>query len=236
MPAALADLFPSPVAGFVIQNDLTAVTSGPLEHAVAAELRLLADQESRGGGGVYRFSTTSLRRAFDQGWSATGMKLWLEAHSSTGVPQPLEYLIEDVGRHHGSMRVGPAGCYVRVADRAQAAALLAHPAAAGLGLRAIAADVLIASVDEHEVLPLLQELGHTPAVENDAGELMVTASNKRATGLLTQPKAAASAADVANALLARERGQRVYSQPAAGSTKQPIGRATRPRTLARSIE
>jgi Helicase conserved C-terminal domain len=236
MPYVLADLFPTPVAGFVIQNDLTAVTSGPLEHTVAAELLLLADQESRGGGGVYRFSATSLRRAFDQGWSAAEVKLWLDDHSTTGVPQPLAYLIEDVGRRHGSIRVGPAGCYVRVADQAQAAALLAHPAAAGLGLRAIARDVLIAAVDEREVLPLLQALGHTPAIENDAGELIINTPNKRATGPLTHPKAAASAAEAANALLARERRQRVYAQPAAGSTKQPVGRASRPRTLARSIE
>jgi len=236
MPTALADLFPAPVADFVIQNDLTAVTSGPLEHTVAADIQLLADQESRGGGGVYRFSATSLRRAFDHGWSAADVKLWLDSHSTTGVPQPLDYLIDDVGRRHGSIRVGPAGCYVRVADQAQAAALLAHPAAAGLGLRAIAADVLIASTDEHEVLPLLQELGHTPTVENAAGELIVTTPGKRATGLLRQPEAIPSAAEVANDLLARERRERVYAQPAAGSTKQPVGRTTRPRTLARSIE
>jgi hypothetical protein len=236
MPAALANLFPAPVASFVIQNDLTAVTSGPLEHTVAAELQLLADQESRGGGGVYRFSATSLRRAFDQGWSAAEVKLWLDDHSTTGVPQALAYLIEDVGRHHGSIRVGPAGCYVRVADQAQAAALLAHPAAAGLGLRAIAADVLIAAVDEHEVLPLLQELGHTPAVEDETGDLIVTTPSKRATGPVTRPNAATSAAEVANALVARERRQRVHAQPASGSTKQPVGRATRPRKLTRSIQ
>ncbi len=47
----------------VVQADLTAVAPGPLDHRVAGELRLLADQESRGAGGVYRFSPASLRRA-----------------------------------------------------------------------------------------------------------------------------------------------------------------------------
>jgi Helicase conserved C-terminal domain len=74
------------VERFVIQTDLTAVTPGPLEHTVAADLRLLADQESRGGGGVYRFSATSLRRAFDQGWSASEVRVWLERHATTDVP------------------------------------------------------------------------------------------------------------------------------------------------------
>src|SRR4029453_4439296 len=67
MPVALADLFPPPAERVVIQNDLTAVTSGPLEHTAASELRILADQESRGGAGVYRFSAVSLPGVFDQG-------------------------------------------------------------------------------------------------------------------------------------------------------------------------
>ena len=198
--------------GFVIQNDLTAVTPGPLEHTVAAELRLLADQESRGGGGVYRFSATSLRRAFDHGWSAPDVRLWLERHATTDVPQPLLYLIEDVERRHGSIRVGPAGCYVRMSDPAQAAALLAHPAAPGLGLRAVAPGVLVAAVEEHELIPLLQELGHTPAVENAAGELVVTEPKRRATGHVAERASAPTAAEVSAALLAGEPRRRSYSQ------------------------
>ena len=119
MPDELSELFPAPVTHFVIQTDLTAVTAGPLEHTVATELRMLADQESRGVGGVYRFSTTSLGRAFDLGWSAAEVRLWLERHSTTDVPQALLYLVGDAARRHGSIRVGPAGCYVRVADEAQ---------------------------------------------------------------------------------------------------------------------
>jgi Helicase conserved C-terminal domain len=221
MPSELTALFPAPVTRFVIQTDLTAVTAGPLEHNVAAELRVLADQESRGGGGVYRFSTTSLRRAFDMGWSAKDVQLWLERHSTTDVPQPLRYLVGDVARHHGSIRVGPAGCYVRLADQAQAAALLAHPAASELGLRAVAPGVLVAAVDEDELVPLLRELGHTPAVENSAGEVIVTQPLRRATPQPSEPaRAAASAAAVAASLLARERVHRVKRQPATPTTTE----------------
>jgi hypothetical protein len=220
MPAELTDLFPAPVAGFVIQTDLTAVTAGPLEHTVAAELRMLADQESRGGGGVYRFSANSLRRAFDLGWSAEDVKLWLERHSTTGVPQPLRYLVGDVGRRHGSIRVGPAGSYVRMADQAQAAALLAHPAAADLGLRAVAPEVLVAAVDEEELVPLLRELGHNPAVENGAGEVVVTRPSRRTTVSPEPDKPVASAAAVAADLLARGRRHRVNGQPESAATTE----------------
>jgi Helicase conserved C-terminal domain len=221
MPTELAELFPAPVAQFVIQSDLTAVTAGPLEHAVATELRMLADQESRGVGGVYRFSATSLRRAFDLGWSAAEVRHWLEQHSTTDVPQALLYVVGDVSRRHGSIRVGPAGCYVRVADEGQAAALLAHPAASDLGLRSIAPGVLVAAVDEHELVSLLRELGHNPAVENTAGEVIVAPPSRRATPELAEPATAvASAAEVAVALLARERRHRVNGRPAARATTQ----------------
>jgi hypothetical protein len=220
LPAELAELFPAPVTNFMIQTDLTAVTAGPLEHTVAAELRMLADQESRGGGGVYRFSANSLRRAFDLGWSADDLQLWLEKHSTTGVPQPLRYLVGDVARRHDSIRVGPAGSYVRMADQAQAAALLAHPAAADLGLRAIAPGVLVAAVDEHELVPLLRELGHNPAIENGAGEVVVTRPTRRAAPLPEPEKPVASAAAMAADLLARERRQRVNGQPASTATAE----------------
>jgi hypothetical protein len=236
MPSALQDLFPTPVEHFVIQTDLTAVTSGPLEHAVAAELRLLADQESRGGAGVYRFSPATLRRAFDQGWSAADVQSWLEQHSTTPVPQALGYLIDDAARRHASIRIGPAVCYVRISDPAQAAALLAHPDASRLGLRAVAPHVLIAAVDEYELLPLLQELGHSPAVENTAGDVIVTPPTRRAEKHLAEAKPVRSAAEVAETLLTGEGSQHVAVRAGAGPTNADVGLSISRGTLARSIE
>ena len=171
-PAALAELFPTPVDAVVIQADLTAVAPGPLDHTVAAELRLLADQESRGAGGVYRFSPASLRRAYDRGWSAAEVHDWLGRHSATAVPQALAYLVDDVGRQHGSIRVGPAAAVLKLEDAAQAAALLKHPQAGELGLRQVAPTVLVAAVEEPELVALLQEAGHAPVVEDAAGRAL----------------------------------------------------------------
>jgi hypothetical protein len=171
-PADLAELFPTPVDAVVIQADLTAVAPGPLDHSVAVELRLLADQESRGAGGVYRFSPASLRRAYDRGWSAVEVHDWLARHSVTGVPQPLAYLVDDAGRQHGSIRVGPAAAVLQVDDAAQAAALLRHPRARELGLRQVSPTVLVAAVEEPELVGLLQEAGHAPVVEDADGRAL----------------------------------------------------------------
>lgn len=166
-PEAVRALFPEPVETIIVQADLTAVAAGPLPYQLAADLRLLADQESRGGGGVYRFSSRSLRRALDAGWSADRMRSWLQQHSSTRLPQPLSYLIDDVARHHGSVRVGPAETYIGVDDPVRLAALLADPGAAALGLRQIGSDAVVAQAQPDEVLRFLERLGHHPALDRD---------------------------------------------------------------------
>ena len=175
VPESLDALFPEPVETIIVQADLTAVAAGPLPHQLAAELRLLADQESRGGGGVYRFSSGSLRRGFDAGWSASRIQGWLEQHSTTGIPQPLAYLIDDVARHHGSIRVGAAESYLTVADPVRIVALLADPAAAVLGLRQVGPGVLVASAQPEDVTAFLQRLGHHPAADQDPGRTRASA-------------------------------------------------------------
>ena len=226
LPAELAALFPEPVQQVIVQADLTAVAPGPLEHAVASELRLLADQESRGGGGVYRFSDTSLRRAFDAGWSAAEVHSWLAQHSATAVPQPLAYLVDDVARRHGSIRVGSAAAYLRTDDESEAAGLLNHPDAGTLGLRSIAPGVLIAGVEPAELVAFLHSLGQTPAVEDAGGRMMTPPPGQRAPRPRTADKPpTASPAEVAAALLAVERDHPGrQAEASAGSTDEALER------------
>lgn len=181
MPTGLVDLFPAPVDRIIVQADLTAVAPGPLPHSLASELRLLADQESRGGGGVYRFSAGSLRRSFEAGWSSNQVHDWLEHHSSTGVPQPLAYLIDDMARQYGNIRVGSATSYLRVEDAGQAAALLAAPEAPAIGLRQLAPGVLLATAEPAELVEFLRAHGHSPAVEDETGSTLVAPPLQRAT-------------------------------------------------------
>jgi hypothetical protein len=229
MPARLADLFPAPVHTVVIQSDLTAVAAGPLEPAIAADLRLLADQESRGGGGVFRFSATSLRRGFDAGWSAQQIGDWLSQHSTTGVPQPLAYLIDDLARQYGSIRVGPALSYVRTLDDAQAAALLAHPDATLLQLRSVAPGLLVSSADPYDVVEFLRGLGHTPSAEDESGRAVTTPARMRAPAPPRRDSAAgSSAAEVGREILAGEHHARRSQSPAVTeSTLSTLQRAVR---------
>jgi hypothetical protein len=79
---------------------------------------------------------------------------------------------------------------------------------------------LVAAVDEEELVPLLRELGHNPAVENGAGEVVVTRPSRRTTVSPEPDKPVASAAAVAAGLLARERRHRINGQPGSAATTE----------------
>lgn len=162
-------LLPVPVDHVLIQADLTAVAPGPLRSDVARRMNQLAELESHGGAGVYRFSPASMRRALDLGWGAAEIHDFLAAVSRTPVPQPLGYLVDDTARRHGTLRAGHAAAYLRSDDESALSELLGHPRAAELGLRRLAPTVLVSSVPLDVLLPRLRELGATPVVEAEDG-------------------------------------------------------------------
>ncbi|MEU9982424.1 helicase C-terminal domain-containing protein [Streptomyces sp. NPDC050856] len=182
----LAPLLPEPVDHVLLQADLTAVAPGPLERPLADMLAVLADVESKGGATVYRFTPGSVRRALDSGQAATDLHSFLAAHSRTPVPQPLSYLIDDVARRHGHLRVGAASAYVRCDDDAVLGEILADKRSASLRLRRLAPTVLAAQADPAALLEGLRSMGFAPAAESAEGDVLVT----RAHAHRTPPRAA----------------------------------------------
>ncbi|KAE8762845.1 helicase-associated domain-containing protein [Georgenia thermotolerans] len=202
--AALEASLPAPVGELFVQGDLTAVVPGRPEPELAELLAACADVESRGAALTVRFTAGSVRRALDAGLGATELLDALAARSRTPLPQPLEYLVRDVARRHGQVRVGTAGAYLRVEDAAAGATLQAAPALAELGLRSIAPTVLVSPADPAEVLDALHAAGLAPVLEGPDGTVVVTGlgaggprpgprgRNGRVRGLPTFPGAASS--------------------------------------------
>ncbi|MFD8806481.1 helicase-associated domain-containing protein [Streptomyces sp. NPDC059597] len=155
----LAPLLPEPLDHVLLQADLTAVAPGPLRRPLADVLGVLADVESKGGATVYRFTPGSVRRALDAGQTAADLHAFLAEHSRTPVPQPLAYLIDDVARRHGHLRVGAASSYVRCDDDAVLNEILADKRAAALRLRRLAPTVLAAPCDPATLLEGLRSMG-----------------------------------------------------------------------------
>jgi hypothetical protein len=184
---ALAPLLPDPLDYILLQADLTAVAPGPLESALASELGLMADVESTGGATVYRFTPASVRRALDAGRSAEDVRAFLTARSRTPVPQPLSYLVDDVARRHGVMRVGTAKAYVRCDDDTALSEVIADRRSARLRLRRLAPTVLVAAASAEELLSGLREMGYAPAAESDSGVVVIRRLDVHRTGPRRRP-------------------------------------------------
>ncbi|MFI6008151.1 helicase-associated domain-containing protein [Streptomyces sp. NPDC051243] len=184
----LAPLLPEPLDHVLLQADLTAVAPGPLRRPLADMLDVLADVESKGGATVYRFTPGSVRRALDAGRSASDLHAFLAEHSRTPVPQPLAYLIDDVARKHGHLRVGAASAYVRCDDDAMLNEILADKRAAGLRLRRLAPTVLAAQADPATLLEGLRAMGFAPAAESAEGDVLITRADAHRTPPRTAPE------------------------------------------------
>lgn len=183
----LAPLLPAPLDHVLLQADLTAVAPGPLERPLAETLGVLAEVESKGGATVYRFTPASVRRALDAGRAADDLHTFLAAHSRTPVPQPLSYLIDDVARKHGHLRIGAASAYVRCDDDALLAEILADRRSAGLRLRRLAPTVLAAQAPPDALLEGLRAMGYAPAAESAEGDVLITRAEAQRTPPRTPP-------------------------------------------------
>jgi hypothetical protein len=88
------------------------------------------------------------------------------------VPQGLTYLIDDVARRHGQLRIGMAASFVRCEDPALLAQAVAAPAAEELQLRALAPTVAVSPAPIAEVLAALRKAGFAPAAEDASGAVV----------------------------------------------------------------
>ncbi len=228
---SLARWAPAVSSTFVVQADLTAVAPGELTCAIRSELELLADVESKGAATVYRFSEASLRRGFDGGRSATQIMGFLEGHATRGVPQALAYLVGDLGRRFGTVRVGSASCYLRCEDPALLTEIAAARRTAKLGMRQLAPTVLVSSSDAATTLATLRASGYLPALEDEAGTLVVIEVAPQRAEVVARPAWAPVAADpaVLAAELRRAAGvPRPLTPPAPGTPGHPAVPGSRP--------
>ena len=176
---------PKTVDHILIQSDNTAIAPGPLEHEISQALAMMAEIESRGGATVYRFTESTIRRALDHGKTGDEIKTFLIKTSKTPMPQPLEYLIADVAKKHGKLRVGNTSTFIRCEDTALISQIMNDKKLEILALRRIAPEVVICDVDATDAMRLLRECGYLPAGESANGMILTGPKTNRA---MTKPR------------------------------------------------
>ena len=176
---------PKTVDHILIQSDNTAIAPGPLEHEISQALAMMAEIESRGGATVYRFTESTIRRALDHGKTGDEIKTFLVKTSKTPMPQPLEYLIADVAKKHGKLRVGNTSSFIRCEDTALISQIMNDKKLEILALRRIAPEVVICDMDATDAMRVLRECGYLPAGESANGMILTGPRSNRS---LTKPR------------------------------------------------
>lgn len=170
--AAVADLLPDARTLLVLQSDLTALVSGQPTAAAAQLLAEAAVPESRGVAATWRITPQSIRSALDLGWTADALRDELTAISGRPLPQPLDYLITDVARRHGAVRVrGGRACIT--GSEPEIAEILATRSLRTLHLSRLAPTVLTSPFELDQVVDRLRKAGFMPMAEDAEGIAIV---------------------------------------------------------------
>jgi XPB/Ssl2-like helicase family protein len=208
-----AALLPEASCSVILQSDLTAVVSGQPSAAVSRLLKDSAVAETHGAARTWRFTPASIRAALDAGWTAQDLLTELATISDRPVPQPLEYLITDASRRHGQVRVrGMRSCVI--ADDALITEILHTRSLNKLHFSQLAPTVLSSPNNLDDVLVRLREVGLSPMAEDAQGAVIVEARHDHEAPtldrmIITTPRAALSATELARRLAANPDGETV---------------------------
>jgi Helicase conserved C-terminal domain len=151
--------------------DFTVYVAGAPSARVSRLLDSAADREGRGGAVIWRFTPASVRRALDEGTTGDALITALTAVATAELPQPLRYLVADVARRHGNLRLTSAVTCIRSIDEALLAEVAADRKLAKLGLRLLAPTVLTSDATVAELLAALRAAGYFPMSDDSAANV-----------------------------------------------------------------
>jgi hypothetical protein len=220
-----ASIFAAPVSMFTVSGDLTVLAPAELDATTSGELSLIADITSKGTASVYKITEVSLRRAFDGGRTPEQIMAFLEEHARPGVPQPLRYLVDDVARRYGSVRIGAATSYVRVEDAALLAELVRSKKLTKCKFRLLAPTVAVSPLVSAKVLSALRDAGFLPVEEGPDGVVLVGQSESRETSPFARHRR--TIPNGANAIWAAVAGGYASSANSTDATSKPAPNITK---------
>jgi len=178
-----ADLLPRSSDQATFGTDLTAMVVGAPSAQVSSLLDSCADREGRGGATIWRLSPASVRRALDVGSTGPELEQLLRSVATAELPQPVSYLIKDVARRHGLLRVSPAIAVIRSDDTALLAEVAADRKLKSLGLRLLAPTILACEVPVDMALAAMRAAGYFPLPEQSLPEQSLPEQSRPEQGL-----------------------------------------------------
>lgn len=158
--AAVTDGLGSEVEKVLIQSDLTAVATGPIEPRVHHILRRYAVVEARGQGTVYRIDADTIEASMQSGLSPEDVLAELAEISVEALPSTLEFLVNSTATKLRRVRVAGARAVLIVDDPVDLDVILSDQAMLPAGLERLAPTVAIAQLGPERTMHLLEAGDH----------------------------------------------------------------------------
>lgn len=171
---ATRNAFPASVTGIYLQPDLSIIAPGPLNPEDGLQLLEIADLTGPGLAATLTISERSVNRALDAGWTTDAIRTLFERLSLTGVPQPLDFLLTDLGAKHGTLIVEApsegSGARVRSSDSALIESMLIDRRVRSLGLARADDVTAVSRVSPEHVQAILVEARYPAILRSRGGD------------------------------------------------------------------
>lgn len=179
---------------FIVQANAEIFVPPFLEPSTLFHLLMITDVPAKGAtGNVVTLTRESIRRALDYGLTGKELIEFLTAHGRTGIPQNVEYLINEVGGKHGHIHIGRAKMYVQVDSPLVLKELEARRELKGYFVRALSDTVAILNADDPDkLLRELRKAGYLPISDDAPKSRALQMDKKSAAAPRTLSSAASS--------------------------------------------
>ena len=163
---------------FIVQANGEIFIPPYLEPVLLYRLLTLTDTPTKGAiSNTVALTRDAIRRSLDSGESAREILSFLQAHSRTGIPQNVEYLINEVGSKHGHIHIGTAQMYVQVDSPILLQELQARREIKPYFVRALSDTIALLKADDPDkLLRELRKAGYMPVSDEASPRTTLKAS------------------------------------------------------------
>ena len=155
---------------FILQANAEVFLPPYLDPATLYQLLTLTELPAKdAAGNVVRLTPESIRRALDSGTSERDILRFLQTSVRTGIPQNIEYLINEVAGKHGHIHVGQAQMYLQTDSPLMLQELQARRELKPYFVRALSDTVALLKADDQEkLLRELRKAGYLPVSDDQS--------------------------------------------------------------------
>lgn len=170
---ALVDKLPQALDQLVIQSDLSVISLGPISASLHRSLDMFCVAEDLGLASRFRISAASISHSLESGFLVEDILTVLTSHSKSAIPQPLEYLLNEVEKKFGTLRISAlaGGSLIEADDRIWLRQILAQSSLRGLLLEP-RPGAIYSRLDQEMIYFNLRAAGYLAVMVNEFGSVI----------------------------------------------------------------